>query len=249
MIPSKISFRKFSPIKRQIHLILWLTILLTACQTQLSKELQQQQSQFEIDDIAKADIDMVADVTLTQSMNYLRSLARKLYRRNPHQLHRAQIDNIEYAVTRLFSYPWPSGLTELNGKRSVSAIQLAFNEEFQGDRVAALIAGLRDMLLDTYGGQSEFYLYSNFDPQKIYNLARNFEVSFWKLNHDRNKKGELFLLSNAINNQSVINLSFERLYGKLIALQDQMAIVIANSTNRHIKNIIQSAARMVFLPI
>jgi len=224
-------------------------LLLSGCQTQIPKELEQQQSEFKIDDIAKADIDMVAEVTMNQSMDYLKLLARKLYLRNPNQLHRAKINNIENAVSRIFSTPWPAKLPELGGKRSISAIHLAFDESFPGDRIAALVTGLRDMLLDTYSGNQEFYLYSYFDPQKIYNLARNFEVAFWKLNHDKNSKGQLFLLSNALDNPSIANLSFERLYGKLISLHDQMAVVIANSTNRHIKNIIQSAASMVFLPI
>ncbi len=45
------------------------------------------------------------------------------------------------------------------------------------------------------------------------------------------------------------NLSFERLFGKLIAIQDDTAQLNANATNRAIKNVIQGVAKFVFLPI
>jgi hypothetical protein len=230
-------------------ILLLVLFFLSACQTQPSKELQLQKSEFQISDIVKADIDMFADVLMRQSMGYLKLLARKLYLRNPNQLRRAKISEIDQAIARLFITQWPAGLPEFGGKRSVDVIHLAFDDSFEGDRVAALVDGLRGMLLDAYAGNKEFYLYDNFDPQKIYNLARNFEVAFWKLGHDRDSNGQLFLLTNSLGENQIMNLSFERLYGKLISLHDQMAIVIAETTNRYIKNIIQSAATMVFLPI
>ena len=235
--------------KNHIAIICCILLLLAGCQSQTSKELELQKSEFQLDDIAKADIDMFADILMRQTTNYLQLLARKLYLRNPKQLQRAQIEDIDQAIARLFQKQWPIGLAELRGKRSVAAIHLAFDDNFQGDRVAALVTGLHDMLLDAYGGHTEFYLHHNYDPQKIYNLARNFEVAFWKLGHDKDSAGKFFLLSNATAPSSTMNLSFERLYGKLIALHDQMAVVIADTTNRYIKNIIQNAATMVFLPI
>lgn len=45
------------------------------------------------------------------------------------------------------------------------------------------------------------------------------------------------------------NLSYERLLGKLISLQDTMAEVIAASANQTISKIIQRMATAVFLPI
>ncbi|MFK5986110.1 MAG: hypothetical protein QM479_11895 [Pseudomonadota bacterium] len=230
-------------------IVLLIFLLLSACQTQTSKELNLKKSEFQLDDVVKADVDMFAEVLMQHSLEYLHLLARKLYLRNPNQLQRAQLNDIDPAVLRIFSSKWPAGLPELGGKRSAEAIHLAFDESYKGDRVAALISGLHNMLLDAYGGNTQFYLHDTFYPQKIYNLARNFEVAFWKLGHDRNARGELFLLTNATAISLVLNLSFERLYGKLISLHDQMAVVMANSSNRYIKNIIQRVATMVFLPI
>lgn len=240
-------------------LLLLVLILCSACQSNLPKELATQQSDFHLDNVGKADVDMFADISMLQSMQYLRLLALKLYLRNPNQLlnepfipanaERKEAALKELAVDRLFSDEPKHRLSSLQGKRAAEAIHLAFNQQYSGDRVAAFITGLRDMLLDAYGGQQDFYLYHEFDAQKIYHLARNFEVAFWKLNHDKDLQNTPYLLSNATDSNTVINLSFERLYGKLIALHDQMAVVIANTTNRRIKNVIQRAASMVFLPI
>jgi hypothetical protein len=135
----------------------------------------------------------------------------------------------------------------LGGKRSAQAIALAFDESYAGDRVAAFIFGMHSMLLDAYDGKHEFYVIDVLDPQKLYYLARNFETAFWKLRHDRDGYGQVFLLSNSLAGEG--NLSFERLAGKLIALQDLMAKVVADGSNRQIKNVIQRVTSAVFFPI
>ena len=136
---------------------------------------------------------------------------------------------------------------DLRGRRSTVALALAFDETYPGDRVAAFIVGMRTMLLDAYDGKSRFYVHDMLDPQKLYYLARNFEIAFWKLGHDRNIDGSLFLLSNSLDGTG--DLSFERIAGKLIGLQDHMAQVVADSTNRQIKNVVQGVAQAVFFPI
>lgn len=58
----------------------------------------------------------------------------------------------------------------------------------------------------------------------------------------------MYLCSNSLPGE-VANLSYERIFGKLIALQDTMAIVIASKTSRIVVKIIQRMARAVFLPV
>ncbi len=115
--------------------------------------------------------------------------------------------------------------------------------------MAALIYGLRTMLVDAYGGEREFYLAHEYDPQKIYYLARNIEIAAWRLRSKRDPDGHLYLLSIGRDAQGVVNTSFERLVGKLIALQDRFAQIVADTSNRRIKNVIQSVASAVFFPI
>lgn len=203
--------------------------------------------EFQVSDLAKSDVDMVAEITVEQSLEYLRELARKLYVRNPVQLWRGGHVTREKALYALFGQRRLPYYPGIEGRRSAAAIYLAFDRGFEGDRVGAFIEGMRTMLLDAYEGKRAFYLHDALDPQKLHYLARNFEIAFWQLEHKTDEDGRLLLLSNDLVAPG--DLSFERLAGKLIALQDQMASVIADTSNRQIKNVIQGMATRVFFPI
>ena len=64
----------------------------------------------------------------------------------------------------------------------------------------------------------------------------------------RGPNGELLLLSNEMG-PGPPNLSFEREFGKLIAYQDTLALVMAQRTNRTIRRVSQALATAVFLPL
>jgi hypothetical protein len=172
----------------------------------------------------------------------------KLYLRNPGYWRGANYETASQKVDFLFIQSEPELMKETAAKRSIESIQLAFEDDFAGDRVLAFVFGLRSMVLDSYNGKRSFFIMDQLDPQKLYNSARNLEVAVWKLSNDYQLNGELFLISNELAG-SVKNLSFERLFGKLIAIQDQSAKIVADSTNRTIKNMIQGVARFVFLPL
>lgn len=224
-----------------------LSIALLACQSSPVADDPVRTRVFEISSLAKADIDMVAEINVRHSLDYLRELARKLYVRNPNHFRLSGYRTRESAVRALFDGRGERRHTALRGRRSTQAIAVAFDETYTGDRVAAFIIGMRTMLLDGYGGKSRFFVHDRFDPQKLYYLARNFEIAFWKLGHDRYADGRLFLLNNSLKGSG--DLSFARIAGKLIGLQDHMAQVVADSSNRQIKNVLQSVASAVFFPI
>ena len=71
----------------------------------------------------------------------------------------------------------------------------------------------------------------------------------WKLSNAKRANGELFLHTNALDAQGVANLSFEREYGKLIGIQDTLAKIIEDKTNRAIRFGVVNVATMLFLPI
>lgn len=221
--------------------------LVTGCQTWPASNQPVQARDFAIGDIAKGDVDMVAEINVQQSLDYLRELARKLYVRNPNQLRRGRYTTRATAMQALFGPRRLKHHPDLIGRRSAKAISLAFDDAYHRDRVAAFVEGMRTMLLEGYGGKREFYLHDSLDPQRLHYLARNFEIAFWKLAHDRDPHGDLYLLSNSLEGGG--DLSFERLAGKLIGLQDHMAQVVADRTNRQIKNVIQSVASAVFFPL
>lgn len=225
-----------------------LILLLTACQTQPGRESPVEVREFQVQDLAKSDVDIVAEIQLRLILEHLESLMLKLYKRNPQEWKKSGQSDPQAAVARVFGAGRAQGFPELDGKRTVDAIRLAFDPAYQGDRILAFIEGLRSMVIASYDGKQVFYMTDELDPQKLYNAARNMEVAVWMLSNKRRASGQLYLLSNEMAG-AVPNLSFERLFGKLIALQDGMAQIVAARTKRRIKNLIQSVASLVFLPI
>lgn len=195
---------------------------------------------FSLSSIAKSDIDMVEETHLESTLSHLKELADKLYKRNPAQLQKGLYSSREAAIKHIFDDQAPNQ----SSSASIKDIKRAFDEDFQGDRIALYISGLRGMTLSAYGNKREFFLFDDLDAQKLYNCARNFEVAAWLLRSRIERKGIPYLLNNEMG--TVHNLSFERLFGKMIAEQDMIAQIIANKTHRRIKNVIQT---MVFLPI
>jgi hypothetical protein len=117
-----------------------------------------------------------------------------------------------------------------------------------GDRVLPFIVGLQTMLAKAHNNQKEFFLTDkSLDPQRLYNVARNIEISVWKLSNSRNVNGNLYLLTNEIN-ETDHNLSFEREFGKMIGRTDLYAFALAEKSQRLISRVIQNLATAVFLP-
>jgi len=224
-------------------LVLILFTLLSAC-AQVPDKNGGHYEYFTFENIAKTDIDVVADTHVKQNIEQLKLLATKLYKRNPKEWKKTQLKSREAAIARIFMQPFPS----VNGKRSIDSIRLAFDERYKGDRVFAYIAGLASMLTTSYNEKNDFYMLDSLDAQKLYHAARNIEVAAWLLRTKRDNHGRLFLLSASSRN-TIVNRSYERLFGKLIGQQDTLAQIIATKTHRTIKNVIQSAAQLVFFPV
>ena len=219
-------------------------LFLTGCSTNTPPASNTIDPDTELSYLAKSDIDTVTDIHLRQVDGYLKELTYKLYRRNPRHCDGGTA-NIEQCVTQLFSN---SKNKKLVVKNAINNIKLSFDNEFRGDRVASFVLGLRSMIHRAYSDKTEFFFFDELDPQKLYNSARNIEIAVWRLSNYRDNNDKLFLLSNGIDSK-VANLSFERLFGKLVATQDSIAAIISESSRRRIKNVIQRLATAVFLPI
>ncbi|MFT5722674.1 MAG: hypothetical protein ACI9W6_003008, partial [Motiliproteus sp.] len=124
----------------------------------------------------------------------------------------------------------------------------AFNPKFSGDRVFSLMVGLKSMLYASYGMRTELFLLDDLDQQLLYYSARNLEILDWRLNNNRKDNGQLYLLSNGYQG-SIVNLSFERIFGKMILIQDMMAKIVSGKSNRTINTLLHGMASTVFFPI
>jgi len=221
-------------------------LLLSGC-TQYKNGTYNKRS-LSLGDFAKSDVDMIVEVQLNQVIQELKTLMIKLYKRNPQELVKGSDRLITEMVQQVFDRKRIRQFPELQGKTSITAIKLAFIPEYSGDRVLAFIEGMRSMVLKAHNNKYNFYLTDSLDPQKLYNSARNLESAAWKLNNERNLDGSLYLISNEVTGP-VRNLSFERAFGKMIAIQDTSAQIMAETTNRRIKGVLQSVASAVFFPI
>jgi len=148
-------------------------------------------------------------------------------------------------VARIFEGSnWP----ELEGRKEGQAVLLAFRDDYHGDRVLALMAGLRGMTQAAFEHKTDFYVLDELDAQKLYNCARNLEIIAWRLNNNRNVEGELFILSNEPD-PAFRNLSFEREIGRLIGLLDFLSVVVADKNGRTVNRVMQNLATAVLLPV
>lgn len=205
---------------------------------------------FDPKQIAKADIDRVADAHRREVFASVRVLAEKLYRRNPREWKKGGYASLDDALNHLLDPRTGWRLPALEGKHGTDAILLALSAEYSGDRVAAFVAGIGGMLNTAFEEKTEFFMLDDLDPQKLYNSARNLEIAAWKLANAKDAAGNLLLLSNeSATPAQAANLSFEREFGKLIGNLDLLAKLIADKSNRTLARVTQSVATAVFLPV
>ena len=228
-----------------------LTLPLIACsgQTIQRKDGSSSVRSFSIRDLAKSDVDSVAEIHQQEVIASLKALTLKLYRCNPAEWKKSGYASADEATAALFKAVthW-----QLAPQRKISwqtSLTDAGRLNFTGDRVKAMMNGLLVMNMAAYNHQTEFYLLSELDAQKLYNAARNTEYVAWELATRRGRDGALLLVSDARNNNGMSDLSIEREFGKLIGIQDTLAKVIEDKSNRAIRFGVVNAAGTLFLPI
>ena len=201
-----------------------------------------------LSDFAKSDIDMVVDLHIQRSEALMRELTEKLYRRNPVQLTRGVKKSLGQAMDILFNKRRNLSFPQLDDKLGTEAMLLALDENYTGDRVFALMTGLLSMIRTSYGNKAEFYMLDELEPQALYNSARNIEILVWRLKARVDDQGRPIIWTNNQPGEEQ-NLSYERLFGQLISLQDTMALIAGEKWNRSINFIVRTAASTVFLPV
>ena len=223
-----------------------LAVMLTACATKLGKD-GRTDTTVDPKYLLKSEVDRIADTNRAEVVGGLLLIADKLYKRNPKEWKKGGAVSREAAVERLRQRQhrsWP----EFSGQREGAVASLAFAEVYSGDRVAALVFGLLSMVDAAFEHKEEFYILDSLNEMKLYNSARNMDVAVWKLGHDRNAAGELFLLSNELDPVNR-NLSYEREFGRVMGLLDFMAKVVADRNGRTFSRLSQSVVSAVFLPV
>lgn len=204
-------------------------------------------SDFKIKNLAKTNIDIISELHMDQAIDLLKTLTQKLYKKNPRELQKVPGQTIESRLEQIFKCPVENTLAELDYKEGTDALLLGFDHGFKGDRVFAIMVGLYTMIHKSYNSKCELFMLDYLNEQNLYNSARNIEILVWRLKMRKNNDGSLIILTNSFDGE-IKNLSYERLFGKLISLQDTMALIVSNRTGRIINKAVQMAG-MAFLPI
>ncbi|MGS2716780.1 hypothetical protein ACVBE9_01285 [Eionea flava] len=203
---------------------------------------------FNVKQLGKGDIDFVADAHRKETERLLYELMEKLYKRNPSELAKQENNTIDAQVDRLRSAVKDDSPLLIDGIEGIAVLQLAFDKNYTGDRIFAVIAGLMSMVHQSYGYHLDFYVFDQLDEQKLYNSARNIETFSWRLRTEENENGQRLLLSTELTGETT-NLSFERLIAKLVSIQDMMALIAADGDRRAINGVTQGVAKAIFLPL
>ena len=215
--------------------LLVITLLLSAC------------GGYDVKNLAKSDIDLVSDEFITETRSAVRELVVKLYKRNPAQLRKNPGMTVEGRLAQLRVHRHQLNFPELGGKQGIEAMLMAFDPDFSGDRVFALSVGLGSMLRIAYAYNDEMFIFDRLDSKVLLTSARNVEVLLWKLKNTRKPDGEHYLITHEY--QGVVdNLSFERLFGKIIILQEMMARIAGDSDDRAVTGAVHAVSK-VFMPL
>ncbi len=101
---------------------------------------------FTVKNLAKSDIDMVADVNIKEWKRLTRELAIKLYKRNPKELKKVANMTLDRRLDQLFpGERLPNGFKELGYKDGVDVAPIALSDDYKGDPVFAFMARLTGM--------------------------------------------------------------------------------------------------------
>lgn len=220
---------------------LWLAVLgclLTACAIPVK-------APDGLRNLAKSDTAFFVEAVRSELDQNLANLLVKLYRRNPIQLPKGvplevRIEQLKAPRLNLqeFGSPPPDRL-----------IRSAFEPDFTGDRVFALVGGLQSMVNHAFDHRREFLLLDDLPTaQFVYNSARNIETAAYLMRTRLDASGTPYILADGVQD-GILNASYSQLLGELIGLQDALSVALANKDQRTLNAVARGVASTVFLPV
>lgn len=201
------------------------------------------------DQFVQNDVNRVQTLAMRDNLDSLVRLLEKLYRRNPGEWRKAGFTDLQSAVVQGDARIRAGEVPEaLDGLRDIEVLSVAMDPRYPGDRVAAFVLGLSNMIIAAHGGRTRFHVGDSVSARHVFNAARNVEIAAWMLGSRRDARGQPLLLSNELGN-GVANLSFEREFGRMIARLDLVAELQDESVRRIGINYLQGLLFFNFLPV
>jgi len=213
-------------------------VLLSACAVPIK-------APSELRDLVKSDTAFFVEAVRSELDQNLSVLLVKLYRRNPVQLPEGTL--LETRVEQLKADRL--NLQEFGSPAPDRLIRSAFDPDFQGDRVFALVAGLQSMVNHAFDHRREFLLLDDLPTaQFIYNSARNVETAAYLMRSRVDASGQPLILADGVQD-GILNASYSQLLGELIGLQDALSVALAKKDQRTLNAVARGVASTVFLPV
>ena len=221
---------------KKIIILLVLATFLTSCQKNI------------FTNITKTDIDIVSEIHVINAKGYIEELIIKLYKLNPIYIQKNdKFNKVSEVIIDIFKETDISKIDK-SGKENIDYILKGFEKSFNGDRVYFISKGLYGMINASYNYKDKFYLTDpKLSSEKLMNTAINIETLVWRLSNTK-KNGEILIKTNNIDDDK-INLSFERLFGKLINNQENMSRIISSQQGRDVQKVAKRIVSTIFLPI
>ena len=221
---------------KKIITLLVLATFLTSCQKNI------------FTNITKTDIDIVSEIHVINAKGYIEELIIKLYKLNPIYIQKNnKFNTVSEVIIDIFKGTDISKIDK-SGKENIDYILKGFEKSFNGDRVYFISKGLYGMINASYNYKDKFYLTDpKLSSKKLMNTAINIETLVWRLSNTK-KNGEILIKTNNIDGDKT-NLSFERLFGKLINNQENMSRIISSQQGRAVQKAAKRIVSTIFLPI
>lgn len=201
------------------------------------------------DQLAQTDFNRTVTIAMRDNLDSLARLLEKLYRRNPREWRKSGAPDLDTAVLQgVHAIKNGHTPTDLQGLRDIQILSVALDPNYQGDRVAAFVLGLADMIIQSHGGKTRFYVSDLLDARHVYNAARNVETAAWLLASRDDAQDNPLLLANEISDEAT-NLSFEREFGQLVGRLDLVANLLDENVRRVGINYMQGLLFFNFLPV
>lgn len=105
----------------------------------------------------------------------LRALMLQLYTEHPEELAKSTHVGPREMTEWVFDGKANWKFEAIRGLKGMAAIDLAFDDAFDGDRVLALVVGIETLLFEGYGSQNEFEIPPQRDPQKRQQLQQHLQ--------------------------------------------------------------------------
>lgn len=118
--------------------------------------------------------------------SHLRAVMTALYRLNPDELQKSASVSPEEMIQWVFEGPFGWKFDALRNAQGIEALNLAFDPEFHGDRILAMITGIQTMIITAYGGKTEFLFPDPINPHHLNIAALNMDKVLWKLKNTSN---------------------------------------------------------------